>query len=93
MTKDKILEGLREILIETGKIEKDYTWPDNWESINLKDKYKGGLNLDYIELVMALEAKFFGEKDINDDDAEKFITIGDIVSYIDERLKKPGGKK
>ena len=45
----------------------------------------GADSLDIVELVMALEEEFGLE--ISDDDAEKIQTIGDVISYVDERQK------
>lgn len=45
----------------------------------------GADSLDVVELVMALEEKFGIE--IPDDQAEKILTVGDAISYI-ENLKK-----
>ena len=45
----------------------------------------GADSLDVVELVMALEEKF--EVEIPDSDAEKLITINDVVTYI-ENLNK-----
>ncbi len=45
----------------------------------------GADSLDVVELVMALEEKF--EVEIPDSEAEKLISIADVVSYIDG-LKK-----
>jgi acyl carrier protein len=42
-------------------------------------------SLDLVELIMAFEDKFGGE--ISDDDAQKITTVGEAVSYIDERMK------
>lgn len=42
-------------------------------------------SLDLVELIMAFEEKFGGE--ISDEDAQKIITVGDAVSYIDQNLK------
>ena len=44
----------------------------------------GADSLDVVELIMALEEKF--EIEIPDEDAEKIVTVGDVVSYI-EKLK------
>ena len=49
------------------------------------NKDLGADSLDVVELVMALEEKF--EVEIPDSDAEKLITINDVVSYI-EKLNK-----
>jgi acyl carrier protein len=45
----------------------------------------GADSLDIVELVMAIEEEFGLE--IPDDDAEKIQTIGDAISYVDERQK------
>ncbi len=46
----------------------------------------GADSLDQVELVMALEEEFGA--DIPDEDAEKLITVGDAVKYVEENLKK-----
>ncbi|MEW6606300.1 MAG: acyl carrier protein [bacterium] len=43
----------------------------------------GADSLDTVELVMAFEEEFGIE--IPDEDAEKILTIGDAVTYIEER--------
>lgn len=42
-------------------------------------------SLDLVELIMAFEDKFGGE--ISDEDAQKITTVGEAVTYIDERMK------
>ena len=41
----------------------------------------GADSLDVVELVMALEEKF--DIEIPDEDAEKILTVGDAISYIE----------
>ena len=48
----------------------------------------GADSLDTVELVMALEEEFGIE--IPDEDAEKAKTVGDVVNYIDAKLKQGG---
>jgi len=48
----------------------------------------GADSLDTVELVMALEEEFGIE--IPDEDAEKAKTVGDVVAYIDKKLKDEG---
>jgi len=48
----------------------------------------GADSLDTVELVMALEEEFGIE--IPDEDAEKAKTVGDVISYIDNKLKDEG---
>ena len=43
----------------------------------------GADSLDVVELVMALEEEF--EIEIPDEDAEKISTVGEAVSYIEEK--------
>jgi acyl carrier protein len=42
-------------------------------------------SLDLVELIMAFEDKFGAE--ISDDDAQKIVTVGDAVKYIDAHRK------
>jgi acyl carrier protein len=42
-------------------------------------------SLDLVELIMAFEDHFGGE--ISDEDAQKISTVGEAVSYVDERMK------
>lgn len=45
----------------------------------------GADSLDVVELVMGLEEEF--DVEIPDEDAEKITTVGQAVSYIDEKSK------
>ncbi len=45
----------------------------------------GADSLDTVELVMALEEEVGIE--IPDEDAEKIVTVGDVIEYIDSKLK------
>lgn len=42
-------------------------------------------SLDAVEIIMAFEDEF--DIEIPDEDAEKFDNIGDIIDYIEKRLK------
>lgn len=42
-------------------------------------------SLDLVELIMAFEDKFGGE--ISDEDAQKITTVGEVVTYIETRMK------
>ena len=44
----------------------------------------GADSLDIVELVMALEEEF--DIEIPDSDAEKVVTVGDVVDYIKEHV-------
>jgi acyl carrier protein len=41
-------------------------------------------SLDLVELIMAFEDKFGGE--ISDEDAQQITTVGEVVTYIDDRM-------
>ena len=43
----------------------------------------GADSLDIVELVMAMEEEF--EMEIPDEDAEKIVTVQDIVDYVNKR--------
>jgi len=45
-------------------------------------------SLDLVELIMAFEDKFGGE--ISDEDAQNISTVGEAVTYIDDRMVKEG---
>lgn len=45
----------------------------------------GADSLDTVELVMTLEEEFGIE--ISDEDAEKIVTVGDAINYINSKLK------
>jgi acyl carrier protein len=59
------------------------------EDIKAESKFVDDLgadSLDLVELIMAFEDKFGIE--IGDEDAEKIITVGDALDYIETHSKK-----
>lgn len=42
-------------------------------------------SLDLVELIMAFEEEFDGE--ISDEEAQQIKTVGQVVTYIDERMR------
>lgn len=61
---------------------------DEVENIGMETSIMGDLDadsLDAVEVMMALEDEFNIE--IPDEDAEGFENIGDIVKYIEEKIK------
>ncbi|MBK6327947.1 MAG: acyl carrier protein [Chloroflexi bacterium] len=42
-------------------------------------------SLDLVELIMAFEEEFNGE--ISDEEAQKITTVGEAITYIDERMR------
>ena len=75
-----IFDDVRDVVVEQLSAAPDAV---KLESKIIEDL--GADSLDVVELVMALEEKF--EVEIPDSDAEKLITINDVVSYI-EKLNK-----
>jgi acyl carrier protein len=70
------LEKVKEIIVERLSVdEKDVT-----EAASFIDDL-GADSLDTVELVMALEEEFSME--IPDEEAEKIVTVGDAVKYIE----------
>ena len=45
----------------------------------------GADSLDIVELIMAFEEEFNGE--ISDEEAQKITTVGEAITYIDERMR------
>ena len=75
-----IFDDVRDVVVEQLSVAPDAV---KLESKIIEDL--GADSLDVVELVMALEEKF--EVEIPDSDAEKLITVNDVVSYI-EKLNK-----
>ena len=75
-----VFDDVRDVVVEHLSVAPDAV---KLESKIIEDL--GADSLDVVELVMALEEKF--EVEIPDSDAEKLITINDVVSYI-EKLNK-----
>ena len=61
--------------VDEGKVTMDARFREELEADSL----------DLVELIMAFEDKFGGE--ISDEDAQKITTVGEAVTYIDERMK------
>ena len=79
MSSEDIFEKVKEIIIEQlGVAEAAVTT----EASFIDDL--GADSLDIVELIMALEEEF--DTEIPDSDAEKIVTVGDVVDYIKEHL-------
>ena len=75
MTAEEILEKVKGIIVEQlGVAEGSVTM----EASFIDDL--GADSLDIVELIMALEEEF--DTEIPDSDAEKIVTVGDVVEYI-----------
>jgi acyl carrier protein len=69
---------------EVKVIIKDILGADD-EKITPEARFREELeadSLDLVELIMAFEDKFGAE--ISDDDAQKIVSVGDVVKYIDD---------
>jgi len=79
MGTEEVFEKVKAIIVEQlGVSETAVTM----ESSFIDDL--GADSLDIVELVMALEEEF--DLEIPDTDAEKVVTVGDVVEYIKENV-------
>ncbi len=77
MSSDEIFEKVKDIIVEQlGVAENTVTM----EASFIDDL--GADSLDIVELIMALEEEF--DLEIPDTDAEKIVTVNDVVDYIKE---------
>ena len=79
MNTEEVFEKVKGIIVEQlGVAETSVTM----EASFIDDL--GADSLDIVELVMALEEEF--DMEIPDADAEKVVTVGDVVDYIKESI-------
>lgn len=79
MNTEEVFEKVKAIIVEQlgvaeTSVEMDSSFIDDL----------GADSLDIVELVMALEEEF--DMEIPDADAEKVVTVGDVVEYIKENV-------
>ena len=80
MSSEEVFERVKKIIIEQlGVTENTVTL----EASFVDDL--GADSLDLVELIMALEEEF--DIEIPDADAEKVVTVGDVVDYIKENVQ------
>lgn len=77
MNEQEIFEKVKgivveQLVVEEGNVTMEATFVDDLSADSL----------DIVELVMALEEEF--DMEIPDTDAEKIVTVGDVVKYIEE---------
>ena len=77
MNTEEIFDKIKEIIVEQLGVTEDAV---TTESSFIDDL--GADSLDIVELIMALEEEF--DIEIPDTDAEKIVTVGDVVEYIKE---------
>ena len=79
MNSEEIFEKVKEVIIEQLGVVEDQV---NLEASFIDDL--GADSLDIVELIMALEEEF--DLEIPDSEAEKIVTVGDVVEYIKENI-------
>ena len=79
MSSEEVFDKVKEIIVEQlGVVDTSVTM----EASFIDDL--GADSLDIVELIMALEEEF--DIEIPDGDAEKVVTVGDVVDYIKENV-------
>ena len=79
MSSEEVFEKVKNVIIEQlGVAENNITM----EASFIDDL--GADSLDIVELIMALEEEFDIEEP--DSDAEKVVTVGDVVEYIKDHV-------
>lgn len=71
-------DKLKDILADVLGVDKDDVKPES----KFVDEL-GADSLDLVELIMAFEDKF--EIEISDEEAEKMVTVKDVLDYINEK--------
>lgn len=79
MSPEEVYEKVKEIIIEQLGVAETAITP---EASFIDDL--GADSLDIVELVMALEEEF--DLEIPDADAEKVVTVSDVVDYIKDNI-------
>lgn len=77
MNREEIFEKLKGIIVEYLGVDA--------ESVTMEATFVDDLSadsLDIVELIMNIEEKF--DIEIADSDAEKIVTVEDVVKYIEE---------
>jgi acyl carrier protein len=72
-------DRVQEIIVELLAIDPSRVTPDARFREDLEAD-----SLDLVELIMEFEDEFGGE--ISDEDAQKITTVGEAVSYIEEKM-------
>ena len=79
MSSEEIFEKVKGVIVEQlGVVEGNITMKASF----IDDL--GADSLDIVELIMALEEEF--DIEIPDSDAEKVVTVGDVVEYIKDHV-------
>lgn len=81
MSSEEVFDKVKEIIVEQLGVAEDSV---TTEASFIDDL--GADSLDIVELIMALEEEF--DTEIPDGDAEKIVTVGDVVDYIKEHVEQ-----
>jgi acyl carrier protein len=73
------LDRVKDLVVDLLGVEGEKVTPDARFREDLEAD-----SLDLVELIMAFEEEFGGE--ISDEDAQKITTVGEAVSYVEERM-------
>ena len=79
MSSEEVFDKVKEIIVEQLGVAEDTVVQ---EASFIDDL--GADSLDIVELIMALEEEF--DIEIPDTDAEKVVTVGDVVDYIKDNV-------
>ena len=80
MSSEEIFEKVKAIIIDLLQVSED--------SVTLDANFTNDLgadSLDLVELIMGIEEEF--NLEIPDGEAEKVVTVGDVVDYIKENVE------
>ena len=80
MSSEEIFEKVKSIIVDLLQVSED--------SVTLESHFiddLGADSLDLVELIMGIEEEFNIE--IPDGEAEKVVTVGDVVEYIKENVE------
>lgn len=80
MSSEEIFEKVKVIIIDLLQVSEDSVTLD----ANFIDDL-GADSLDLVELIMGIEEEF--NLEIPDGEAEKVVTVGDVVDYIKENVE------
>ncbi|MBI4023479.1 MAG: acyl carrier protein [Verrucomicrobia bacterium] len=81
MAEESIEEKVKDIIVEQLGVNAEQVTPNARFIEDL-----GADSLDTVELVMAFEEEFGAE--IPDEQAEKLLTVGDVINYIKEKQEQ-----
>ena len=80
MSSEEVFEKIKTIIVDLLQVNEDAVTEDATFIDDL-----GADSLDLVELIMALEEEFNIE--IPDTDAEKVVSVADVVNYIKENIQ------